>query len=65
MAEEEAVYHEAKRDRPRSGLFVKGAHTRQFAHEAYTVCDKHGFILETAVTPGNIHDSVAFDKVYD
>ena len=50
---------------PDSGLFVKGEHKRQFAYEAHTVCDKHGFVLETVVTPGNVHDSVAFDEVYD
>ena len=47
------------------GLFVKGNHKRQFAYEAHTACDKHGFILEVVVTPGNVHDSVAFDGVYD
>ena len=50
---------------PDSGLFVKGAHKRRFAYEAHTACDKHGFILETVVTPGNVHGSVAFDEVYD
>ena len=50
---------------PDSGLFVKGDHKRQFAYEAHTACDSHGFILETVVTPGNVHDSVAFDEVYD
>lgn len=50
---------------PDCGLFVKGEHKRQFAYEAHTACDKHGFILETVVTPGNVHDSVAFDEVYD
>ena len=50
---------------PDSGLFVKGEHKRQFAYEAHTACDKHGFILETVITPGNVHDSVAFDVVYD
>ena len=50
---------------PGSGLFVKGDHKRQFAYEAHTACDSHGFILETVVTPGNVHDSVAFDEVYD
>ena len=50
---------------PECGLFVKGEHKRQFAYEAHTVCDKNGFILETVVTPGNVHDSVAFDEVYD
>ena len=50
---------------PECGLFVKGEHKRQFAYEAHTACDKHGFVRETVVTPGNIHDSVAFDQVYD
>ena len=50
---------------PDSGLFVKGDHKRQFAYEAHTACDEYGYILETVVTPGNVHDSVAFDDVYD
>ena len=50
---------------PDSGLFVKGDHKRQFAYEDHTACDKHGFILEAVITPGNVHDSVAFDEVYD
>src|SRR5574344_2404716 len=50
---------------PECGLFVKGAHKRQFAYEAHTACDVNGFVLETVVTPGNVHDSVAFDEVYD
>ena len=50
---------------PDCGLFVKGDHKRQFACEAHTACDKYGFVLETVVTPGNVHDSVAFDEVYD
>ena len=48
-----------------SGLFVKGEHKKQFAYEAHTACDKNGFVLETVETPGNVHDSVAFDEVYD
>lgn len=50
---------------PDCGLFVKGSHERQFAYEAHTACDANGFVLETVVTPGNVHDSVAFDDVYD
>ena len=50
---------------PDCGLFVKGDHKRQFAYEAHTACDKNGFVLETVVTPGNVHDSVAFEEVYD
>ena len=50
---------------PDCGLFVKGNHKRQFAYEAHTACDKHGFVLEAVVTAGNVHDSAAFDEVYD
>ena len=50
---------------PDSGLFVKGDHKRQFAYEAHTACDVNGFVLGVEVTRGNVHDSVAFDDVYD
>ena len=50
---------------PDSGMFVKGEHERQFAYEAHTVCDGRGFVLGVEVTAGNVHDSVAWDKVYD
>ena len=49
---------------PESGVFHKGEHKKCFAYEAHTVCDKHNFILDVTVTPGNVHDSVAFDKLY-
>ena len=48
-----------------SGLFHKGEHKKQFAYEAHTACDKHGYILGCIVTPGNVHDSIAFDPLYD
>jgi transposase len=50
---------------PDCGMFVKGEHERQFAYEAHTACDKRGFVLGYEVTAGNVHDSVAFDAVYD
>ena len=50
---------------PESGMFVKGEHERQFAYEAHTACDRKGFVLEVEVTAGNIHDSVAWDALYD
>ena len=50
---------------PDSGMFVKGDHERQFAYEAHTACDKHGMVLDVEITAGNIHDSVAWDSVYD
>lgn len=50
---------------PDCGMYVKGEHERQFAYEAHTACDRHGYVLGVAVTPGNVHDSVAFDNLYD
>ena len=50
---------------PDCGMFVKGSHERQFAYEAHTACDRHGFILGAEVTAGNVNDNVAWDAVYD
>ena len=50
---------------PDCGMYVKGEHERQFAYEAHTVCDQKGFVLDVEVTAGNVHDSVAWDAVYD
>ncbi|HWP52331.1 MAG TPA: IS1182 family transposase [Clostridia bacterium] len=50
---------------PDCGMFVKGEHERQFAYEAHPVCGRHGFVLGVEVTAGNVHDSVAWDSIYD
>ena len=50
---------------PESGVFHKGEHKKCFAYEAHTVCDRRGYVLETEITPGNVHDSVAFDAVFE
>lgn len=50
---------------PECGVFHKGEHKKVFTYEAHTACDKHNFILGVHVTPGNVHDSVAFDSLYD
>ena len=50
---------------PDCGMFVKGDHKKQLAYEAHTACDVHGVVLAVEVTPGNVHDSVPFDDVYD
>ena len=50
---------------PDAGVFHKGEHKKCFAYEAHTACDKNNFILAVNVTPGNIHDSVAFDDLYE
>ena len=50
---------------PDSGVFQKGEHRKCFAYEAHTVCDRRSYVLEAEVTPGNVHDSVVFDRVFD
>lgn len=50
---------------PESGLFVKGEHKVEFAYTAHVACDERNFILSCEVTPGNVHDSKVFDKVYE
>lgn len=50
---------------PDCGMFHKGEHEKQFAYEAHTVCERHGIVLDVEVTPGNVHDSIAFDPLYD
>ena len=49
---------------PESGVFHKGEHKKCFAYEAHTVCDDHNYVLDVVVTPGNVHDSVAFDSLF-
>jgi transposase len=50
---------------PDCGVYHKGEHERQMAYEAHTACDENGFVLATEVTAGNVHDSVAFDAIYE
>lgn len=50
---------------PDCGMYVKGQHERQMAYEAHTACDRHGMILDVVVTAGNVHDSVAWNSLYD
>lgn len=50
---------------PDSGVFHKSEHKKCFAYEAHTMCEKHGYVMEVEVTPGNVHDSVAFDAVFE
>lgn len=50
---------------PDSGVFHKGEHKKCMAYTAQTACDKHGYVMDVTVNPGNVHDSVAFDGLYD
>ncbi|MDS0525875.1 IS1182 family transposase, partial [Clostridium sp. SHJSY1] len=48
-----------------SGMFYKNEKEKCFAYLAHTVCDDANFILEFGVTSGNIHDSAAFEDVFE
>ena len=50
---------------PESGWFHKGEHKQVFAYAIETACDKHGWILDYTVSPGNLHDSRTFKGLYD
>ena len=62
---EETVEKAVSTTDPESGLFHKGDHQKCFAYEAQTACDKNNFVLDVTVVPGNVHDSVSFDELYD
>lgn len=50
---------------PECGVFHKGEHKKCFAYATQTGCDKNGYIMGVTVNPGNVHDSVAFDGLYE
>ena len=50
---------------PECGVFHKGEHKKCFAYTAQTACDKNGYVLDVTLNPGNVHDSVAFDGLYE
>lgn len=50
---------------PECGLFHKGEHKVEFAYTAHVACDENNFVLSCEVTPGNVHDSMVFDSVYE
>ena len=50
---------------PESGWFHKGEHKQVFAYAIETACDKHGWVLDYTVSPGNLHDSRTFKGLYD
>lgn len=50
---------------PESGWFHKGEHKEVFAYAVETACDKHGWILDYTIHPGNEHDSTTFPALYE
>lgn len=61
---ETKIVNESTTD-PESGVFHKGEHKKCLAYTAQTACDKHGYVVDVTVNPGNVHDSAAFDGLYD
>ena len=53
---------------PDSGVFHKGEHKKCFAYEAHTACDRHNFVMDVVVTPGNMflagHPSIVVGSVF-
>ena len=45
-------------------MFFKNEKEKCFAYLSHTACDKNNFILDFHITPGKIHDSVAFSDLY-
>lgn len=58
------VVNESTAD-PESGVFHKGEHKKCLAYTAQTGCDKNGYVLDTVIVAGNIHDSCSFDPFCD
>jgi hypothetical protein len=48
-----------------SGWFHKGEHKEVFAYAVEAACDKHGWILDYSIHPGNEHDSTTFPTLYE
>ena len=50
---------------PDSGYYHKGEHEKCFAYTHQAFSDENGFVVACSTNPGNMHDSVAFDEVYE
>lgn len=50
---------------PEAGYYHKGEHEKCFAYTHQAFSDKNGFVVACTTNAGNMHDSVAFDEVYD
>ena len=50
---------------PESGWFHKGEHKEVFAYSVQTACDRHGWIVDYTVHPGNENDSKTFPHLYE
>jgi len=46
-------------------VFHKGEHKKVFAYNANVACDRNNYVLGFELSAGNVHDSVAFPKIYE
>ena len=50
---------------PDSGYYHKGEHEKCFAYTHQAFSEGNGFVVSCSTNSGNMHDSVAFDGVYE
>ena len=50
---------------PDSGLFRKGEHKTELAYTAHAACDEKNFVSACEATPGNVHGSNEYEKLYN
>lgn len=50
---------------PESGNYHKGEHEKCFAYTHQAFSEGNGFVVACSTNAGNMHDSVAFDGIYD
>ena len=46
-------------------MFHKEEYKKCFAYTAQTAYDKNGYIMNTTINPRNVHNSTAFDELYN
>ena len=50
---------------PDSGNYHKGEHEKCFAYSHQVFSEENGFAIAVSTNAGNMHDSVAFDNIYE
>ena len=50
---------------PDSGNYHKGEHEKCFAYSHQVFSEENGFAIAVSTNAGNMHDSVAFDDIYE
>lgn len=50
---------------PGAGYYHKGEHEKCFAYTHQAFSDENGFVVACSTNPGNMHDSVAFEGIFE